>query len=98
MCAGVSIVILCVTSALVGRRLQRSLQVSLSVHSCVSSTVPQDRSFLSLSLLTWSGHRLRSLALGLFPVIFISSKLVGILYSSIQSISLDLVQVLFNIS
>jgi hypothetical protein len=56
-----------VISTLVDRLLHRSLQLSLTAHSCISSTVLQSHLLLSTSLLTWSIHCECGMCLGLLP-------------------------------
>jgi hypothetical protein len=68
---------------LLGQLLQRSLQLFLSVHFCISLTFLQDCPLLSLSLLTWFSYYLHGLPLGLFPLIFIAISVFGILCLSI---------------
>jgi hypothetical protein len=75
-----------VMSTVVGWLLQRSFQLSLSAHSCISSTFFQVHPLLSVSLLTWSSHHVHGLPKGLFPLIFIffiSRILLGIQSSPI---------------
>jgi hypothetical protein len=72
-----------VSSTLMGKLLQTSLQLSLSIQSCISSTFPPDGPLLSMFLLTWSSLCVHGLPQGLFPVIFICSNLFGILCSYI---------------
>jgi hypothetical protein len=68
----------------VGRLLHRSLQLSVSAQSCISSNLLRFFRLLSTSLLTWSVYRVSGLPLGLLPLIFIpDNNIYGILFSSI---------------
>jgi hypothetical protein len=76
-------------STLVGLFLQFSLQVSLSAHSCISST------FLSSSHV--STHRVCGLPMLPLPLTFIFNNLYGVLCSSILSKCRNHFNLLFSI-
>jgi hypothetical protein len=57
----------------VGQLLHRSLQLSVSAHSCISFSILQSHPYLSTSVITWSIHCVYGLLLGL-PHIFISNS------------------------
>jgi hypothetical protein len=77
--------------------LHRSIQLFLSAHSCISSTLLQSSSLLCTSLLTWCIRHVRGLPLDLLPPFFISSDLLGILFSSIPLTCLNHLNVLLDL-